>query len=145
MITGASRVEQIRENLAAGSSRPGWIRTVMKEIDGIFGVPAEDDETSRCSRLWRTRGGKMALGDLGGCLGRQTHVLGKKWVDSLDLLGHALRHEANGEMGIGRRAQFAERKGFTQIELSQHAAVKSIRNYILRDVWRQTGELLKAA
>ena len=42
VITGASRVEQLRENLAAGQFTIGLEPAVMKEIEQAFGMPAED-------------------------------------------------------------------------------------------------------
>jgi voltage-dependent potassium channel beta subunit len=42
VITGASRVEQIRENMAAGEIKARLTADVLKQIDGALGVESED-------------------------------------------------------------------------------------------------------
>jgi voltage-dependent potassium channel beta subunit len=44
VITGASRVEQLRENLAAGEFAPRLGAEILSEIDEIFGVISEEDD-----------------------------------------------------------------------------------------------------
>lgn len=44
VITGASRVEQIRENMEAGAVRSRLEPAVFKEIENLFGASAEDDD-----------------------------------------------------------------------------------------------------
>jgi voltage-dependent potassium channel beta subunit len=44
VITGASRVEQIRENMAAGEIAARLTQDVLKQIDMAFGVEAEEDD-----------------------------------------------------------------------------------------------------
>lgn len=44
VITGSSRVEQLRENLTAGDIAGRLTADVLKEIDEVFGVPDEDDD-----------------------------------------------------------------------------------------------------
>ena len=44
VITGASRVEQVRENMKASAITPRLTPEVMERIDKIFGTEKEDDE-----------------------------------------------------------------------------------------------------
>jgi voltage-dependent potassium channel beta subunit len=44
VITGASRVEQIRENMAASGLAAQLEQGTIKEIEDLFGGPAEDDD-----------------------------------------------------------------------------------------------------
>lgn len=44
VITGASRISQLQENMKAGEVAPKLTDDVMKRIDGIFGVKEEEEE-----------------------------------------------------------------------------------------------------
>jgi voltage-dependent potassium channel beta subunit len=44
VITGASRVEQVRENMKASDVAPKLTPEILERIDGIFGVKKEDEE-----------------------------------------------------------------------------------------------------
>lgn len=44
VITGASRAEQVRENMKASEVAPKLTPEILERIDQIFGVKAEDDE-----------------------------------------------------------------------------------------------------
>jgi voltage-dependent potassium channel beta subunit len=44
VITGASRVEQVHENLKAGEVAPKLTPDVLKKIDAIFGIKHEEEE-----------------------------------------------------------------------------------------------------
>ncbi len=44
VITGASRVEQVRENMQATEVVPKLTPEILERIDDIFGVPQEEDE-----------------------------------------------------------------------------------------------------
>jgi voltage-dependent potassium channel beta subunit len=44
VITGASRVEQVHENMKAGGIAPKITPEIMEQIDEIFGVKKEEDE-----------------------------------------------------------------------------------------------------
>jgi len=44
VITGASRVSQLRENLKAGEIAPKLTPEILERIDQIFGVQEEDEE-----------------------------------------------------------------------------------------------------
>jgi aryl-alcohol dehydrogenase-like predicted oxidoreductase len=44
VITGASRVEQVHENMKAADVAPKLTREILERIDGIFEVKKEEDE-----------------------------------------------------------------------------------------------------
>ena len=44
MITGASRVEQVRENMKAIEALPLLTPEVMSRVDEIVGKPVEDED-----------------------------------------------------------------------------------------------------
>ncbi len=44
VITGASRVEQVRENMKAAEVAPKLTPEILERIDGIFGISREEDE-----------------------------------------------------------------------------------------------------
>jgi aryl-alcohol dehydrogenase-like predicted oxidoreductase len=44
VITGASRVEQLRENMAAGEVVTKLTPDILKGIDEVFGKPADDQD-----------------------------------------------------------------------------------------------------
>jgi aryl-alcohol dehydrogenase-like predicted oxidoreductase len=44
VITGASRVEQVKENLRASEIAPKLTPEILKQIDTIFGVNEEEEE-----------------------------------------------------------------------------------------------------
>jgi aryl-alcohol dehydrogenase-like predicted oxidoreductase len=44
VITGASRVDQVHENMKAADVAPKLTREVLEKIDKVFGVKKEEEE-----------------------------------------------------------------------------------------------------
>src|SRR6266498_1599029 len=72
----------------------------------------------------------------------QFHILGQQGMYARYLFIDSLRNSPNGKMRVGCRAQLTKREGFTQVELSQHTAVKSIGDNILRNTRVELIQLL---
>src|SRR6185503_6421401 len=68
------------------------------------------------------------------CLLMQLHILRQHRMYACHFFIHALRDPPNRKMRIRRGTQLTEREGLPQVELSQHTAIKSVGDDILRNI-----------
>ena len=66
---------------------------------------------------------------------RQRHIFCQQGMDATNLFRHPRGHAPHRKMGIRRRAQLTEGKGFPQIHCEKDASIKAIRDDVGCHLW----------